>query len=99
MTTSFDHDICLFVLTTDNVARLLGLLLEHMDRDETRSLRVRQQELEEGAMEESDDDESVDEEEEMEEAPEQERTLLRHEFVSHMYRNFLQGLDQDFDYR
>lgn len=78
---------------------MLGLLLEHMDRDAARALQLEQKEMEEAAMEESDDDESEDEEETQVELPEEEQELLRKEFVTHMYRSFLEGKDKDFDYR
>ncbi|KAF4517952.1 hypothetical protein B566_EDAN005319 [Ephemera danica] len=77
---------------------LLGLLLEHMDRDETRSLRLQQQMQEESVMEESDSD---DEDEDMghnKPPPDEEKNLLRQEFVSQMYQSFLEGKDADFDY-
>lgn len=81
------------------VFSLLGLLLEHMDRDAAKALQLQQQEMEEAAMEESDEDSEEEEENTKPELPEDERELLRREFISHMYRDFLAGKDKDFDYR
>ena len=75
---------------------LSTVLMAHMDRDQYSSVRRREQEAEQSAWEEGSSEE--EEEEEEEEMVEQEKALLREEFVSTMYRSFLEGHDKEFDY-
>lgn len=91
-----------------------NMLLDHIERDQISSLRRKQQEEEDDVMEEEedsdDDDDNNDEatetpgggneEEEMDPKTlsEEEKDLLRQEFVTSMYWSFLQGKDADFDY-
>ncbi|KAK2707046.1 coiled-coil domain-containing protein 97-like [Artemia franciscana] len=79
----------------------VNILMQHIDRDEESSFRRRQQEVEEAAFEEEEEDDEAEmelTEENKEEINEEERGMLRDEFVSTMYRNFLEGRDTDFDY-
>lgn len=73
--------------------------MARFDKEYEAKLCKAQIENEEAVMEECDDD--SEEEEEMQENPiiEDEKMLLRQEFVTQMYNSFLHGLDKDFDYR
>lgn len=77
-----------------------GLLMEHIDRNELRSLRRQQQDLEEATFEENDSD-SEDEQypdDDVSYVSATEKRLFRNEFMNTMYEHFLSGKDREYDY-
>ena len=73
--------------------------MARFDKEAEAKLCKAQIENEEAVTEECDED--SEEDEEMQENPiiEDEKMLLRQEFVTQMYNSFLHGHDKDFDYR
>ena len=78
---------------------LSTVLMAHMDRDQYSSTRRKEQEAEQSAWDEEEEEgEEEEEEEDEKEVVDAEKDLLKEEFVSTMYRSFLEGCDKDFDY-
>lgn len=100
--------------------RLTTILMDHIERDQTSSLRRKQQQEEDALFQESeDDDEDEDDDDDLivngqfdfnkwkqkqgalpvdQPITDEERQMLRDEFVHSMHQNFLLGKDEEFDY-
>ncbi|KAG8228181.1 hypothetical protein J437_LFUL014416 [Ladona fulva] len=75
----------------------VGYLLDRMDRDSMNDLMQKQKDEEDACLEEEEtDDESGDEDDVK--LNDKEKDVLRQEFISSMYRSFIEGKDKDFDY-
>lgn len=82
----------------DATCDLSTVLMAHINRDEQhRSVRRQEQEAEQMAWNEDEpsDEENSDAESELDD---DEKELLKQEFISNMHNSFLEGRDQDFDY-
>ncbi|CAB3362671.1 Hypothetical predicted protein [Cloeon dipterum] len=82
---------------------LATFLMARFDKEEEAKLHQRQQENEDAVTEETEEDseeeeENEDDQEEGIHVEDDEKALLRQEFVTFMYNSFLQGNDKDFDY-
>ena len=88
---------------SSQLCQLSTVLMAHMDRDQYSSTRRKEQEAEQMAWdeelsEEEEDEEEEKEEDESEQLASEERNMFQEEFVSTMYRSFLEGRDKEFDY-
>ncbi|XP_036409279.1 coiled-coil domain-containing protein 97 [Megalops cyprinoides] len=81
------------------VSGLADLLMNSYQERLIQNAVRKQQDIEDGAEEETEeDDEGCEEKEEQWEPSAEEKALLREEFVSQMHQRFLDGKDKDFDY-
>ena len=100
-------------IDTKNIS-FANLLIETIDRNILRDLEQKQKDAEDEVDEECDTDDENERENdsvrtdedtfEIEEIeipciPSDEQKILKQEFISHMYQSFLDGKDEDFDYR
>lgn len=91
--------------TTSDDQGFSAMLFHHIDFRDERLRREREQDYEDGMFEEEEDDEDEDEKElrsdtEQEDmAEESEKRILREEFYSTVYNDFLGGKDKEFDYK
>ncbi|XP_027226150.1 coiled-coil domain-containing protein 97 [Penaeus vannamei] len=85
-------------------ASFSSVLLHHIDARDKKDFKKRQEEEEDDMFEEEEDEDEEEEEEEEEEMDMEtqvesgEKQLLKEEFYSSAYLNFLNGKDEEFDY-